>query len=286
MSLFRLCYTFVREPLSVGQVFLSRTLVSHGFAILKTKPAKVEIPKHPPNSFMLFVNANRSLTQSEYPDKKPKEIMSLLSDKWRKMSEDEKAPYKNAYASRMKEYNAPLAKIPKKPPGVFGLFLKEKYSEVESNNPGVKTPEIMSAISDEWNGLSDSEKEQWQEKREILMQQYKEKVMNFGHGMSAEERAFIEKKRGALVHKIEKEKKMLLGYPKRPLSAFILFSQKNAEAEGVANLPVAERAKIMGRKWRELSSVEKEVYFEESRKAREKFQKDVAEWKENNPEDA
>ena len=242
--------------------------------------------KHPPNAYMLFVSAERSLTQNEFPEKTPKEIMTVLSDKWKKMSEDQKTPYKNAYAARMKDYNAPLAKLPKKPPGVFGLFVKEKYPIVESGKPEAGAPEIMSAISDEWNSLSEEKKEEWKQKREKLIQQYKEQVMNFGNGMTAEERAFLKEKRGPEVQKIEKEKRVLLGYPKRPPSPFIIFIQKNPDEVNLENVPVVERTKMMGKKWREMSDVEKEVYFEENRNLREKYRKDVTDWMANNPQDA
>lgn len=280
MSFLRFSTAIFREPLSFRQVLLARLVVGHGFATQKAKPTKVVVPKHPPNSFMMFASENRASVVEEYPEKTPREIMTILSVKWKAMSEDQKSPYKNAYAEKMKIYNAPLAKLPKKPPGVFGLFVKEKYPTVEARKPGAEAPEIMSELSSEWNSLTDVEKEQWMQKRESLLQQYKEQVMSFGKGMSAEERAFLEEKQGARMQQLEKEQRKLLGYPKRPPSSFILFMQKNAD--GLEDVPAIERTKMLGKKWREMSTEEKEEFFEENRKARERYKEDVAEWMEKN----
>lgn len=276
MSLLRFSSVIVRQPLSLRQVFLVRATTAHGFATQKAKPAKGSIPKRPANAFVLFAGENRAFVKEEYPDKLPREISTILSVKWKAMTEDQKKPYRDAYAEKMKVYNAPLQKLPKKPPGMFGLFVKEKFPTFAAGKPGAAAPEIMSDISSEWNSLSDSEKEEWKEKYEGMIQDYKEQVKKFGEELTSEERSFLKAKQGAKMQKLEKEKRELLGYPKKPPSPFIIFMQKNSD--GLEDVPVVERTKLLGKKWREMSEDDKGVYFEESRKSREKHQEDVKEW--------
>ena len=278
MSFARFLSVVLREPLPFRHVYLIRTIVSHGFAT----QSKV---KRPPTAYQLFASENRAHFVAENPEKKPREVNRALSDKWKEMSEEEKSPYKNARAFKMEIYNAPLKKLPKKPPTPFGLFLKENFSRVEAVlGAGTGAPAIVSELSKEWKSLSDEEKEQMKQKYEKMMEEYKEQVSNFGKGLTSEELAFLKEKRGPQMQKIAKEKRQLLGYPKRPLSAYILFVQKHVE-EMESESPV-ERIKILGQRWNEMTDVEKEVYIELSRQAREKYHKDVAEWKENHPEAA
>lgn len=49
-------------------------------------------------------------------------------------------------------------------------------------------------------------------------------------------------------------------------------------------LTMTERSKMLGKKWRETPESEKDIYYEENREAREKYQKDLEEWKEKYPE--
>ena len=282
MSFLRFTSAVFRNPLLFRQVLLARAIIGHGYATQKAKTAEALVPKRPPNAYMMYMKENRPSAVEEYPDKTPRDIMLVLSVKWKSLSEDQKKPYKDAYAEKMKSYNAPLVKVPKKPPATFGLFVKEKYPIFEGENPGAKTTEIMAKIASEWNSLPDEEKEEWTEKREKLVQHYKEQVMSFGKGLTPEERAFIDKKLGAQLQKLRKEQRKLLGYPARPLTAFLIFTQKHTD--DMKDLPVTERTKIFGKKWREMSVEGKEEYFEESRKAREKYREDVAEWMKKNPE--
>lgn len=278
----RFCRVIFGHPLSFRQGIFARTVVGQGFATGKAKPAEVVVSKRPPNAYMMFVKEERPNIARQYPVLAPKEIMRILSSRWKAMSEQEKKPYKDAFTEKMRIYNAPLAKLPKKPPGIFGLFVKENYSTAETVNPGAKVSDVMIELSREWNGLSDTEKEEWFQKREKMMEDYNEEVKNFGKGLSVEERAFLEEKQSVLLQKLKKEQRQLLGYPRRPPSAFIFFSQRNIT--GFEELTMTERTKMLGKKWQELPESEKEEYFEESRKARKKYDEDLAEWMKNNPE--
>lgn len=277
----RILSFIAREKLPFQQLNLSlnRAVVASAFATRKQKPAKI---KRPPTSFQLFASANRARLAAENPHKTLREIQNALFDEWKEMSEEGKSPYKKAYAEKMEIYNAPLMKLPKKPPTKYTLFLQENFARVQAQlSPGSAAPAVMAELAKEWNSLPDEEKNQLEQKCAKLKEDYKQQVIEFGKGLSDQELAFLKQKRGQRMQQLAKEMRQLLGYPKRPLSSYFLFTQENlAELD---NEPLVERVKVLGQKWREMTDEQKEVYKEESRKEREKYKKDVAEWKQKHP---
>ena len=277
----RILSVIVRENLPFQQLnsSLNRAVVACGFATRQQKPVKI---KRPPSSFQLFASANRARVAAENPQKTPREIQSALSHEWKEMSEDGKSPYKKAYAEKMETYNAPLKKLPKKPPTKYTLFLQENYARVQAQlSPGSAGPAVLSELAKEWHSLSDEEKDQLDQKCAKLKEDYKQQVIEFGKELTDQELSFLKEKRGQKMQQLAKEMRQLLGYPKRPLSSYFRFTQENlGELE---NEPLVERVKILGQKWREMTDEQKEMYTEESRKEREQYKKDVAAWKQKHP---
>lgn len=282
MGFARFLSVIVREQLPFQQVyFINRTVVAREFATRKQKPAKVN--KRPPTAYQMFASANRARLAAENPHKKPREIQSTLSHEWKEMSEDKKSPYKKVYAEKLEIYNAPLKKLPMKPPTAYTLFLKENFSRVQAQlSPGSGGPAVLSELAKEWNSLSNEEKNQLEQKCAKMKEEYKEQVINFGKGLTDQERSFLQEKRGPKMKQLAKEMRQLLEYPKRPLSPYFRFAQKHVGE--LENEPPVERMKVLGQKWREMTDEEKKVYNEETGEALEKYKKDVAEWKQKHPE--
>lgn len=271
----------VREKLPFQQLnsSINRVVVACGFATRKQKPAKI---KRPATAFQIFASANRTRLAAENPHKTPREIQSALSHEWKEMSEDGKSPYMEAHEQKMEIYNAPLKKIPKKPPTKYTLFLQENFARVQAQlSPGSAGPAVLSELAKEWNSLSNEEKDQLEQKCTKLKEDYKQQVIEFGKGLTEQEVSFLLEKRGQKMKKLAKEMRQLLEYPKRPISSYFRFTQEHlGELE---NESLVERVKVLGQKWREMTDEEKEVYKDESRKASVQYKKDVAEWKQKHP---
>ena len=271
----------VREKLPFQQLNLSLNwaVVACGFASRKQQPVKI---KRPPSAFQMFASANRARLAAENPHKTPREIQSALSHEWKEMSEDGKSPYQKAHAEKMEIYNAPLKKIPKKPPTKYTLFLQENFSRVQAQlSPGSAGPAVLSELAKEWNTLSDEEKDQLEQKCAKMKEDYKQQVIEFGKGLTDQELSFLKEKRGQKMQQLAKEMRELLGYPKRPISSYLRFTQENlGELE---DAPLVERVKVLGEKWRAMTDEQKELYKEKFRKEQEKYKKDVAEWKQKHP---
>lgn len=285
MSIFRFVSVVALEPLSFRQVLIARTMLVHGSSTQNDKPTDVAVSQGPPNEFQFFFRGKRDPAVDDFSDKTDKDTSKILSNKWKVISENEKSSRERAYAEKKEIYNASLAKLPKKPSGVFGLFVKENYSKVAAGLiPGVSAREVMPALSSKWKNLSNEEKEKLKEKYDMMQEEYKQQVISFWKELTAEERAFLEEKHGQKMRQLAKERRQFLGYPKSPPSPFLLFVQMSEN--GMKSASVIERTKMLGQKWRAMSKEEKEVYFEENRQAHEQYKKDIAKWKAKYPEAA
>lgn len=176
-----------------------------------------------------------------------------------------------------------LPKFPSKPPGLFGLFVEENFSKVQSGvAEGKSATDIRTELSIKWRSLSSVEKAHLKHKHDVLKEEYKQEVMNFWKGLNPERRVLLEKSQGPKLRQLAHARRELLGYPEKPPSPFLLFVQKNAKNVNASS--VIERTKILGKKWKEMSADEKEVFFIESHKANQQYYHDVAKWKEKHPE--
>ena len=273
MSIFRSASVKAWEPFISRKGLLARTMLANRPATQNSKPALMnELDPQCTTKAHQLLSRKKSRFTAE-------EISKTFSDKGGGISHSQKSNVKTVSAEKKDIYNVTLEKLPRKPPGLFGLFVKENYSKVEAEMiPGVSAREVMPALSNKWRNLPNKEKERLKQKHHTIQEGYKQQVISFWQGLTAEERAYLDEKHGPKMRRLDKERLHLLGYPKSPPSPFILFMQRSAE--GLKSASVIERAKMLGQKWKEMSEEEKEEYFEENRKAHEQYKKDIAKWKE------
>ncbi|XP_025099420.1 transcription factor A, mitochondrial-like isoform X2 [Pomacea canaliculata] len=195
--------------------------------------------------------------------------------------EDATGPMQDArcFISMSQSIQSPDA--PKRPPGAFGKFVKEKCSEIQKNNPGSNGPEITKIASQLWRELGQEEKSV----RKLLAQKeyedYKQKYLMFLDGLSEQE------KKVNLYHKFvkeapvkKKEIKVLhgLGKPKMPLTSYALFLKASKPKRG--NKSMAQYIKDLANDWHNITKEEKEIYEKDARVRKEKYMKELEEWEE------
>lgn len=277
MNIFHFVSVIAWKPLSFRQGLLARTISVNGFATQNGKPAKTNVVV--PKAYQLRSRKKSGFANDDSSHKIDREISKTSSDKGNGFSESEKGIVKTVSAENKDIHSATLESLPRKPPGLFGLFVKENYSKVQAGmKPGISAQEVMPALSNKWRNLPHKEKERLKQKHQAIQEEYKQHVISFRQGLSTEERAYLDEKHGPKMRQLDKERRHFLGYPKSPPSPFILFMQRSAE--GLKSVSVIEQAKMLGQKWKEMSEEEKETYFEENRKAHEQYNKDIAKWKE------
>ena len=83
----------------------------------------------------------------------------------------------------------------------------------------------------------------------------------------------------------KKKKKKADGEPKRPTTAFFFFTASIRE-DVTKNNPgkkVAELSKIYGQMWSDLSDADKKPFQDKNMVDKERYAKEMVEWKKNNP---
>ena len=278
MSIFRFASVIAWESLSFRQGLSARIMTVNEFATQNAgKPAEMNVVV--PKAYQLLSRKESGFAADDSWHKTDKGFSKTLPSKCDEFSESEKGTVKTISGEKKDIYNATLEKLPRKPPGMFGLFVKENYSKVQAGMiPGTSAREVMPVLSNKWRNLRSTEKERLKQKYETIQEEYKQQVISFRQRLTTEERAYLDEKHGPKMRQLDKERRHFLGYPKSPPSPFILFMQKSAES--LKSASVIERAKMLGQKWKTMSEEEKEVYFEENRKAHTQYNMEIAKWKE------
>jgi hypothetical protein len=248
---------------------------------LKKKSTKLkkdpEAPKPAVNAYIMFSRDNRSDVKEENPDMKATDVTKKLAEMWREADDDLKQEYKEKSEKDKERYNEELdsyvpkegfqnpknkksAKTkktsgPKKPLNAYMWFCKDKRDELKGKFSNV---EILRELGAMWKKLSDKKKKLYVDKAEEDKERYNEEMKNY----VPEEG---EKKKS-------KKSKVSDG-PKRPLSAFMLFSKdkRSIIKENEPEMKQTEIMKKLGEMWKNISQKEKKKYTDQSAKLLAEF---------------
>ena len=160
-------------------------------------------PKRPAGgAYGQFMNEKRAEFQKELAGQRASEVAKLGGERWKKLSEAEKAVYQQKYDAVKEKYQKDLeafeaaggvkekiarkgkdGKIkkakdpdaPKRPAGgAYGVFLAENRDEIIKTLPkGYKVPDIGKAAGAKWKALSEKEQKPYQEKYQKKNEEYK-----------------------------------------------------------------------------------------------------------------
>jgi len=162
-------------------------------------------PKKPTSAYMLFAGAVRDEVIKEAEAKngvKPKmgETAKLIANKWKEVSEEEKASWQEKVASAKERYEADLkayqehldpvgtlrAKIehliPVKPLSFYGLFLEDPAKRGKAHGlliaegKQATKPNVMAKMGQLWRALTEEQKAPFIEKAKQLQADYEQKM--------------------------------------------------------------------------------------------------------------
>ncbi|XP_048652437.1 high mobility group protein B3-like [Marmota marmota marmota] len=154
---------------------------------------------------------------------------------------------------------------PKKPKGkmsAYAYFVQTFRKEHKKKNPKVPVnfAEFSKKCSERWKALSGKEKSKFDEMAKADKVRYDREMKDYGPG-----------KRG----------KKDPDAPKRPPSGFLMFcSEFRPKIKSThPGISIGEVAKNLGEMWKILSDGEKQPYITKAAKLKEKYKKDVADYK-------
>ncbi|KAF6172998.1 hypothetical protein GIB67_006374 [Kingdonia uniflora] len=177
----------------------------------------------------------------------------------------------------------------KRPSPPYILFCKDQWNEVKKENLDAEFKEVTNIVGEKWRNLSAEEKkpyeEKYQDEREAYLQIVaKEKRESEAMKLLEEDQKqktamelleqYLQFKQEAdqqtkKKKKTKKQKDPLK--PKRPISAFFLFSKDLREALSAENKNMLEIAKIAGEKWKNMLEEQRLPYEEVAKKQKEEY---------------
>lgn len=136
------------------------------------------------NPMNIFISENKHLADDkELPQGG---FLAYMHDQWRRLSESEKQKYKRKADESKKEalHHTQTMRdaeytLPKRPPGPYSLFIKERYKYYKEKNKNLVSSDIFKMAAKDWPHISDKEKEEYEAKSQDLMDIYRQQVNQF-----------------------------------------------------------------------------------------------------------
>mmetsp|Transcript_44976 Transcript_44976/g.141584 ORF Transcript_44976/g.141584 Transcript_44976/m.141584 type:complete len:278 (-) Transcript_44976:164-997(-) len=185
---------------------------------------------------------------------------------------------KNAEDDKYKDIQAPKRAL-----SAYMLYANEVRADIVKKNPEMKMTEISKVIGDKWKVLSADGKKKFENEAAKLKSEYEKEKAEYEAKVPEEVRK----------ERTEKAKKKKEGKPakdpnapKRPLSAFMIYSNQVRDKIKSANpeLTFAEMGKKIAADWNGMSAQQKEVYEKEAAKLKEKYAEERAKYDADKPE--
>eukprot|EP00037_Helgoeca_nana_P032754 m.415262 g.415262 ORF g.415262 m.415262 type:complete len:213 (-) comp29576_c0_seq1:178-816(-) len=134
--------------------------------------------------------------------------------------------------------------LPKRPPSGFMIWLNAERPTLKANNPGVKVSEIAKVAGEMWRGMSEVDKQPWNDA-------YAAAKVPYNEAMEEYKRLYVKAPEPNLA-------------PKRPMTSYMRWlkaERPNIVARHPELTPV-EVARKAGEEWRGLADSDKEVWVQ------------------------
>jgi len=173
-------------------------------------------------------------------------------------------------------------KAPKRPQSAYFLFMGTRREAVQAELGTKSLGVVGKAIGEEWGKLSDAQKKPFADKAAKAKAVYDKK--NASYRATAGYSTWLEGKKVWQADQKKNNKKkelkaMLANQPKRPLSAYMLYSAAVRSQHSKPGVGVAEVGKAIGAAWKSESASTKAKYTSQYAKAKAAYDKKMAKYK-------
>lgn len=229
---------------SVSKKPVTKKPVAKTSAVAKATPKNDKIQK------VSKEKINKAKEAAVLRKKKDAETTKQLKEKQRekqrreKEKEEQQRKLEKIKEQKQKEKEKKAAR-PKRAKSAYVLFMTSSFAAVKKVNPNDRASDIAKKIGKKWNSMSDAEKKPFVEEAKKDAERY-------------------------LKDKAEAAK---LAPPKRPLSAFMLYTQEKRDGVVKANpnLKIQDVARSIGQKWTSAPQSEKDKYIKQANKLKADF---------------
>lgn len=315
----------------------------------KSLPSKeLKPPQRARSAFMIFVAQERQNVSRSHPKLSIMEISRKLGCMWKEMSEEDKQVYRKQaeqevqkYAAAREEFKkqggelnakpftpkAKPAKVakdvkrkkPKKenkirpPKTAYFIYSQKNLSRLRNENPDMAFGERLRLLATNWQGLSESEKAEYereaQQEREAYQKKMAEQEKEAPNANPPQKEAYQKKTNEGKARPVAKwqqkktkkkqkesddeedsddekpkkkkqteKKKKDPNAPKRPATAYIFYSKEKREElkRNNPSLSFTELGKKLGEMWRGASEEEKAPFAAMAEKDKERYKRELA----------
>uniref|UniRef100_A0A8C9AUT1 Transcription factor A, mitochondrial n=1 Tax=Prolemur simus TaxID=1328070 RepID=A0A8C9AUT1_PROSS len=159
-----------------------------------------------------------------------------------------RSPFSFVYVPKW--FSSALASYPKKPMTSYLRFSKEQLPIYKARNPDAKNTELIKKIAEVWRDLPDSEKKIYEDAYRADWEAYKEEVNRIQEQLTPSQVLSLEKE---IMQKRLKKKSLI---------------KKRA------------KLKSINENWKNLSSSEKQVYFQLAKDDKIRYHNEIKSWEE------
>ncbi|XP_010213131.1 PREDICTED: transcription factor A, mitochondrial, partial [Tinamus guttatus] len=162
----------------------------------------------------------------------------------------------------------------------FFRFLKESQPIYRQKHPELTATDLVKKMAGVWRELPVSEKQVYEEAREVEWQKYQEEMAKYKAQLTPAKIAALkeERQRRIVRRRLFQQKRELsvLGKPKKPRSAFNIFvSENHPESQGAS--PMA-KLKNLYDTWQKLPSSQRQTYLQLSEDDKVRYENEMKSW--------
>lgn len=153
------------------------------------------------------------------------------------------------------------ANAPKKPKSAYVVFMEKHRVLLKESDPKLMSQDIMKKIGELWSQCSAEEKKECEQVVEEDRKRYQREIADYAPGPDAVEKPVKRRKSNK---------------PKRPMSAYLLFSREYRA--GLEAMPFSDATKKTAEAWHKLSAEEARKYEQEAAIMKDKYESEMKEY--------
>eukprot|EP00566_Odontella_aurita_P018252 CAMPEP_0113537072 /NCGR_PEP_ID=MMETSP0015_2-20120614/6623_1 /TAXON_ID=2838 /ORGANISM="Odontella" /LENGTH=326 /DNA_ID=CAMNT_0000436527 /DNA_START=132 /DNA_END=1112 /DNA_ORIENTATION=+ /assembly_acc=CAM_ASM_000160 len=256
----------------------------------KRKKKDPNAPKKGNSSYAFFVKGMRPKIKEQNPEASFGELSNLMGQAWKKITDEDKEKYAKMaevdaarYTREMADYSAPSddddssvednrkrkkskTNKPKRGQSSYMFFAKDARAKIKEENPDASFGETGKMVGQAWQKLSDGDKKQYADMALVDKERYKREMADYS---SPSDDSDDDKKK-------VKDKNA----PKKPKTSFMFFSTtiRPTVKEQNPDASFTELAKLIGKKWKNISVSEKKKYEAMSKEDSERYKRDMKDY--------
>lgn len=217
----------------------------------RRRKKEVGAPKRAQTAFLFYANAVRDQFRADMPEKTHKEILSVLGERWKSLPEVEKAPYLAKAEADRARYHAEMVE--------WRVNHPKQTNTQPQQNAGMVSAAQMAANA----------------------------AMLFPHTLTSQNpmgavaMALMSGQGGLVMPKRRGRKKKEPGAPKKCSTAFLFYAneQRPVLKQTHSQIRHPDLLKLLGEQWRQMTDEEKEPYEKTARTDRERYDREMEEWR-------